>query len=294
MAKRKTPKSQAPATESISPEAPPALSPEVAASQPELEPAIPEIFADAPTAQTPVAMALGEIPQASPSEEAVIADASTRTDRSANPAPASKADTPAARAAPWGTRGVYLRAASIALAVAFGAAVGSLAPVALERMTSSASADIVTSDPTIALAASIDKLTAEFAILKAEGAEADRSVEARVAALAERFDAAAKQQGELVARVAEIGTTVAARPTTAAAVSEETTGSVEPRKPAIADGWTLWRVHNGRALVEGHGRLYDIVPGADLPGLGPVQRIQRSEGRWIVVTQNGIIVSRRG
>jgi len=289
MAKRKTPKSATPVAQTIPAEASPAPPSEISATPPLSVPDIMRILVGGSPAGAPAAIESTEIAQAtSESDVAVeIADISA-----ASPGLEVKTDAKAARA-PWGTNGVYRRAASIAFAVAFGAAVGSLAPVAFESVTAAANADVVTADPTIALAAGLDKLTAELATLKAEGAEADRSVEARLTTLTERFEAAAKQQGELVARVAEIATTFAARPRTAAAVSQETTGSVEPRKPAIADGWTLWRVHNGRALVEGHGRLYDIVPGADLPGLGPVQRIQRSEGRWIVVTQNGIIVSRR-
>lgn len=297
MAKRKTPKSATPASEEVSTEAvllsPP---PEVEATVPIADPTPlqasaeipdPEAFATTIDAAPPVdAVKAGET--------AEIIDLSAHANRGETSGPPVKAEAKSDTPSPQRPNRVFLRVASIALAVAFGAAIGSLAPVALERMTSAASADGVAPDATIALAASVEELTAEFAALKAEGAKADRSAEARVAVLTERFDAAAKQQGELVARVAEIATTLAARPATAAAVSEEITGSVEPRKPAIVDGWTLWRVYNGRALVEGHGRLYDIVPGADLPGLGPVQRIQRSEGRWIVVTQNGIIVSRRG
>jgi len=45
--------------------------------------------------------------------------------------------------------------------------------------------------------------------------------------------------------------------------------------------------------VQGHGDIYQVVPGAPLPGLGPVERVKRQDGRWVVVTPKGIIVSMR-
>jgi hypothetical protein len=44
-------------------------------------------------------------------------------------------------------------------------------------------------------------------------------------------------------------------------------------------------------LVEGHGDVYEVVPGAQLPGLGRVESIRRVDGRWIVETPKGLIVS---
>jgi len=45
--------------------------------------------------------------------------------------------------------------------------------------------------------------------------------------------------------------------------------------------------------VESNGDIYQIVPGAPLPGLGPVGAIRRLDGRWVVTTPKGIIVSMR-
>ncbi len=66
-----------------------------------------------------------------------------------------------------------------------------------------------------------------------------------------------------------------------------------PARPAVVPDWTLRAAHDGMALVEGRGELYQAVLGAPLPGLGPVQTIKREDGRWIVVTPRGIIVSAR-
>jgi len=45
--------------------------------------------------------------------------------------------------------------------------------------------------------------------------------------------------------------------------------------------------------VQGHGDIYQVVPGGPLPGIGPVEQIKRQDGRWVVVTPKGIIVSMR-
>jgi hypothetical protein len=45
--------------------------------------------------------------------------------------------------------------------------------------------------------------------------------------------------------------------------------------------------------VQGNGDVYQVVPGAPLPGLGPVEKIERHDGRWLVVTPKGIIISMR-
>ena len=94
---------------------------------------------------------------------------------------------------------------------------------------------------------------------------------------------------QLADQVAALKATMATQP------SREITGSIAPAAPALpsdAAAWTLWRVQNGRALVEGNGRYYEVAPGSTLPGLGLVQRIMRQDGRWMVQTRNGTILPR--
>jgi hypothetical protein len=50
---------------------------------------------------------------------------------------------------------------------------------------------------------------------------------------------------------------------------------------------------NGYVYVENRGEIYQVQLGAPLPGLGPVQSVKRQDGRWIVLTPKGIIVSLR-
>lgn len=64
-----------------------------------------------------------------------------------------------------------------------------------------------------------------------------------------------------------------------------------PVRPPVVRGWSIHRVERGYVYVENYGDVYQIVPGAPLPGLGPVQSIKRLGGRWVVTTPKGIIVS---
>ncbi len=68
---------------------------------------------------------------------------------------------------------------------------------------------------------------------------------------------------------------------------------IPPARPQVVRDWSIRDAHGGYIYVEGHGEIYQIVPGAPLPGLGPVQSIKRLEGRWVVTTPKGIIVSMR-
>ena len=86
----------------------------------------------------------------------------------------------------------------------------------------------------------------------------------------------------------------------------ETTGSIATTPAAIPTplprpdirtfvvrDWRIYNVRNGIVAVEGHGEIYEIGIGAPLPGLGPVEQIKRQDGRWIVTTPKGMIVSQR-
>jgi hypothetical protein len=93
----------------------------------------------------------------------------------------------------------------------------------------------------------------------------------------------------------------AAPPATEAAVREEAPApkpaKIEPsakaEPPAKAepvDGWVLREVYNGAALVESRNRrLYEVMPGGILPGVGRVEAIERRGTRWVVLTDKGFI-----
>jgi hypothetical protein len=64
-------------------------------------------------------------------------------------------------------------------------------------------------------------------------------------------------------------------------------------RPAIVEGWSIRSVRDGIALIENRGEIYEVVPGAPLPGLGRVEAVRRQDGRWVVVTPKGLIVAGR-
>jgi hypothetical protein len=66
-----------------------------------------------------------------------------------------------------------------------------------------------------------------------------------------------------------------------------------PARLSIVPDWSIRETRDGYVYVQGHGDVYQVVPGAPLPGLGPVESIRRQDGRWVVTTPKGIIVSMR-
>ncbi|HZD91077.1 MAG TPA: hypothetical protein VE224_13330, partial [Pseudolabrys sp.] len=64
-------------------------------------------------------------------------------------------------------------------------------------------------------------------------------------------------------------------------------------RPALIQGWRILRARGGIVDVEGRDGIYRVVPGAILPGLGPVRSVEQRDGRWMVVTPKGMIVSAR-
>ncbi len=76
-------------------------------------------------------------------------------------------------------------------------------------------------------------------------------------------------------------------------------GAVRPTTPKpdagrlpIVQGWTLRDVNHGLALIEGRNGFYEVYAGDPIPGLGRVDAIRRQDGRWVVVTSKGLVVTR--
>jgi hypothetical protein len=121
--------------------------------------------------------------------------------------------------------------------------------------------------------------------------------------LHEKLAANTKASEALARASAEVTGSIAAPQTMAPRPQAlETTPLPQPRPQQIAAAETQprplvipdWRVRGaarGTVLVEGHGDIYEVVPGAHLPGLGRVESIRRIDGRWIVQTPKGLIVS---
>jgi hypothetical protein len=84
-------------------------------------------------------------------------------------------------------------------------------------------------------------------------------------------------------------------PTAAAATPPQTSGAtakVEVARLPTVEGWVLRDVGRGSALIESRRGLFEVFAGDPIPGLGRVDAIRKQDGRWVVVTSKGLIVSR--
>lgn len=216
----------------------------------------------------------------------------------------ASAAAPSRILAPFAVRPRLSRAAVLAIAMALSAAAGS----AVGTMAASAFAKPQTQFPddgrsveVNALRGVITQLSAEVAALKASVDSAGKATQAQMAKIADRVERAEHAQAEPAARVAKLSELVEKieRSANAApgAVSPEVTGSIAPKqqdRPPVLSNWVLRDVYGGRAMVD-HDRmgLFEVVPGANLPGIGRVEAIRRQDGRWVVVTPKGLITSLR-
>jgi hypothetical protein len=211
------------------------------------------------------------------------------------------------------------RVATIAMATALGVIVGSLTTSALLPGAETVTADTAQPDVPRATAASVDKLAAEvatlkealaasaamapqapaaaatvgvdalgrdIALLKASFGESEIGANARLIELVAQVNRTEKAEADLAARLNRIEKPAVSK----ADISPEITGSIKADTPPVAEDWVLWRVYDGRAVVQGRRGLFDVSPGADLPDLGVVREITQRDGRWVVITQNGMIV----
>ena len=237
--------------------------------------------AEAPKVEATEAPRPGEAPDAktvlaAPRNEPAMSPESAEADKTgAPPEPAKQPEIPVSaalmaaaianrrRLARW----LNSRAAVVAVAAGLGAVVGSVVSSGLGQAIA-----IVTNDggSESALRAGIARLTTEVASLKAQLAGSD--------------DAGATQRMLAGADMADAGDP--------ALVSPEITGSIGVASPPVAEGWTLWRVRNGRALVQGDSGYFEVAPGSRLPGLGLVERIAPHGDGWAVETRGGLILPR--
>ncbi len=192
-----------------------------------------------------------------------------------------------AKPAPWRLRmkarhkRQAVLAAAVVLAAGIGAIIGALAVQDANRPRPDAAA----LPERQAMAQSIDKINHEIAALKANIEAGSKSARSQIAKIGERLNHP---------------------PVPAPAPQPDITGSI-PLPPAavptplprpgirttVVRDWSIRDVRDGYVYVQGHGDIYQVVRGAPLPGLGPVQQIKRQDGRWVVTTPKGLIVSQR-
>jgi hypothetical protein len=197
-------------------------------------------------------------------------------------------------------------AVAIALSAAAGSAVGAVAAVAFAKPQPVA--DDARTIEVKALQGVIAKLSTEVASLKASLDSNAKTANAQLAKMADRVERAEKAQAEPASRVAKLSemleridkrtASAAAAPVAPALASApDVTGSIATKqqdRPSVVNGWVLREVFRGGAMVENERMgMFEVVPGANLPGLGRVETIRRQDGRWVVVTPKGFIVSQR-
>jgi hypothetical protein len=220
-----------------------------------------------------------------------------------------------------GKRRLPAMAAVVALAACVGAISGALATAGMMHFAA-APAPVQVAD-TSALDASVARIDADLVALKANVEHTAKTGLSQFNRANDRLDKLEKAQAEPMARLQKLSEAVdklrAAPPApapaqAAAAPAKETTGSIAPTPAAPAaaaapapapaapktevgrlptiEGWRLRNAANGGALIEGRDGLYEVYPGDPIPGLGRVDAIRRQDGRWVVVTQKGLIVAR--
>lgn len=182
-----------------------------------------------------------------------------------------------------------LLAASVALAAALGAVVGAVASGGLGAPAPRV--DVATLEENKSMQQSIARLGKEITTLKSNLEATNKSAHQQIAKITERFDRTASQ--ELVTGSISTPQTVTPVPTPRPAPRIAAVESQSPARPRVVQDWAIRDTRDGFVYVQGHGDIYQVVTGAPLPGLGPVESIKRQDGRWVVTTPKGIIVSMR-
>jgi hypothetical protein len=189
-----------------------------------------------------------------------------------------------------------LLAAALALAAALGAMIGALAGYGLARPAVTAAAAGRTDMQDIqALQENVVQVRTDLAALKLSMDSASRNVAAQITRIGERLDRVERAQAEPVAKLNKaIEALERLARGEAASAAKDVTGAIpQGGKPGAVEGWVVRDVHRGTALLEGRMGLIEVDPGDVVPGLGRVDAIRKQDGRWVVVTPRGLIMSPR-
>jgi hypothetical protein len=193
-----------------------------------------------------------------------------------------------------------LLAATVTFAAALGAIVGALAS---GGSSAPPKPDTAAIEESKAMQQSLAKLGKEVITLKANLESANKAAHSQMAKISEKLEhASADITGSISAPQTAaplLAPLPAPLPATAAAplpTPRPRIASIESqpsgRLPVVAN-WTIHDQRGGYVYVENHGEIYQVVLGAPLPGLGPVESVRRQDGRWVVTTPRGLIVSMR-
>ena len=180
-----------------------------------------------------------------------------------------------------------LLAASVAIAAAFGAVVGAATSGGFSKTPA---VDIAAMQESKATQQSVALLSKEITNLKASLDAANKAAHSQIAKLSDRLS---RETSDVTGSTTPPQTVPpASAPLPAPRPPQAAAAEPQPRLSIVPD-WSIRETRDGYVYVQGHGDVYQVVPGAPLPGLGPVEQIKRQDGRWLVVTPKGIIISMR-
>ena len=193
-----------------------------------------------------------------------------------------------------------LLAASVAISGAIGAIVGAAASGGFASKPAP-QVNVATVDDRKALEQQIARLASQVTTLKTSLETTSKTANAQMAQITkinERADRIERSvTAELVTGSISAPQTVPAAgvpvPTPRPAPRIAAPESQQPTRQQIVQDWAIREARDGYVYVQGHGDIYQVVTGAPLPGLGTVESIKRQDGRWVVTTPKGIIVSMR-
>lgn len=191
-----------------------------------------------------------------------------------------------------------LLAASVAFAAVIGAVVGAIASGGFAQPPAPR-VDAAAQEENKAMHQSVARLAKEVTTLKANLEAANKASRSQIAKISEKLsDRIARESAEVTGSISAPETKAAAPaispvPTPRPAPRIAAVETQAPARPTVLAGWSIRDTHGGYIYVEGNGGIFQVVPGAPLPGLGPVESIKRQDGRWVVLTPKGIIVSMR-
>jgi hypothetical protein len=144
-------------------------------------------------------------------------------------------------------------------------------------------------------AAKLVKLSDEVGKLRAAQAAATAAASTPVAAAAPVAAAPAQLAAAPAVTTVPKDVTGSVAPSAAATTPPQAPGAtakVEVSRLPTVEGWVLRDVGRGSALIESRRGLFEVFAGDPIPGLGRVDAIRKQDGRWVVVTSKGLIVSR--
>jgi hypothetical protein len=224
---------------------------------------------------------------------------SAAADQAENSA-ADEAEQTKTTAAPARSKRFVALAASVAFAAGFGSFIGSVSGSGLARFIYPPSlppAPTSGVDNTIAAMREIRLELAQLAALKSSLDSAARNTTNQYAKIADRLDRIDQRSAGAIETTASLPTATAAAssPTQTAALAAVTQPTEPPKlSDRILQDWIVHDVQNGHALVESrYGGLFAVSTGSVLPGIGRVDMIKRQDGRWVVLTTRGTIISAR-